>query len=88
MPLLNTAVDPASAEYKANEAEMAEVIADLRRVTAEARLGGGAESRKRHERRGKMLVPRSLGEGGSFPAPHSFSDGRSVVQSAIPPTPF
>lgn len=56
MPLLNTAVDPASAEYKANEAEMAEVIADLRRVTAEARLGGGAESRKRHERRGKMLV--------------------------------
>jgi 3-methylcrotonyl-CoA carboxylase beta subunit len=56
MPLLNTAIDPASAEYKANEAEMAEVIADLRRVTAEARLGGGAVSRKRHERRGKMLV--------------------------------
>ena len=30
MPLLNTAIDPASAEYKANEAEMAEVIAEFK----------------------------------------------------------
>ena len=35
---------------------MADVIADLRRVTAEAQLGGGEASRERHEGRGKMLV--------------------------------
>ena len=56
MPPLTTSIDPASADFKSNEAAMADVIADLRRVTAEAQLGGGEASRERHEGRGKMLV--------------------------------
>ena len=56
MPPLTTSIDPASGEFRRNDDAMTGVIADLRRVTAETRLGGGEEARKRHEKRGKMLV--------------------------------
>tara|TARA_Y100001970_G_scaffold291623_1_gene429487 strand:- start:2252 stop:3859 length:1608 start_codon:yes stop_codon:yes gene_type:complete len=56
MPKLYSAIDPASADFKANEAAMVEVIGDLRKVMAEVRLGGGEALRERHESRGKMFV--------------------------------
>jgi 3-methylcrotonyl-CoA carboxylase beta subunit len=56
MPQLNTSIDTTADDFKANEASMDEVITDLRKVTAKARLGGGRASRERHESRGKMLV--------------------------------
>lgn len=56
MPRLSSTIDPASEDFKSNEAAMTEVIEDLRRVTAEARLGGNVASRERHVGRGKMLV--------------------------------
>ena len=56
MPRLSSTIDPASEDFKANEAAMTSVIDDLRSVTAAARLGGNAASRDRHVGRGKMMV--------------------------------
>ncbi len=56
MPRLATAVDPAAAEFRANEAAMRAAVDDLRASVAAARLGGGETTRARHEARGKMLV--------------------------------
>jgi 3-methylcrotonyl-CoA carboxylase beta subunit len=56
MPRLLSTIDPASDDFRSNEAAMAAVIDDLRAVTAEVRAGGTAASRDRHVGRGKMLV--------------------------------
>src|SRR5215469_16173511 len=55
MRKLVTAVDPKSKAFAAN-AKVNRALADeLRARTAQAALGGPAESRKRHESRGKLL---------------------------------
>jgi 3-methylcrotonyl-CoA carboxylase beta subunit len=55
MPVLESSVDPRSAEFAANAAAMAEIVGDLRAQAARVAEGGGAASRKRHVSRGKLL---------------------------------
>jgi 3-methylcrotonyl-CoA carboxylase beta subunit len=56
MPVLATAVDPRSAEFRANAARMGELVADLRARVAAIEEGGGAKARERHLARGKLPV--------------------------------
>ena len=56
MPRLPTFIDPASAEFRANEKAMRALVADLRETTAAARQGGSEAARSRHAARNKMLA--------------------------------
>jgi 3-methylcrotonyl-CoA carboxylase beta subunit len=53
--VLPTAIDPASAEFKANAAAMDSLVAKLRAETSKAALGGPEAARARHTSRGKLL---------------------------------
>ena len=55
MAVLDTALDLRSPESRANAGAMAGLVADLRRVAASVREGGGEASRNRHVSRGKLL---------------------------------
>jgi 3-methylcrotonyl-CoA carboxylase beta subunit len=55
MPALETAIDPRSETFQANQAAMAALVADLRALAASVREGGGESARKRHLARGKLL---------------------------------
>jgi 3-methylcrotonyl-CoA carboxylase beta subunit len=55
MPLLATALDPRSAEFRANAAAMRAVVDDLQEKTETIALGGDEASRQRHISRGKLL---------------------------------
>ena len=55
MTILSSQVDTRSDTFKRNAETMRGLVEDLRRRTAEVRLGGGEESRKRHVARGKLL---------------------------------
>jgi Carboxyl transferase domain len=55
MRKLQSAIDPGSAAFAANAELNRGPAAELRERVAEAGLGGSAESRKRHEARGKLL---------------------------------
>ncbi|MBM3580822.1 MAG: methylcrotonoyl-CoA carboxylase, partial [Alphaproteobacteria bacterium] len=56
MSALPTALDPASADFQANERAMRAVVDDLRATVAKIREGGDAAARERHVKRGKLLV--------------------------------
>ena len=55
MPALGSAMEPRSAGYRANDAAMRALLADLHRQTDRMAQGGGARSRERHVARGKLL---------------------------------
>jgi 3-methylcrotonyl-CoA carboxylase beta subunit len=55
MTILSSQVDTRSDIFKRNALAMRGLVDDLRRRTEEVRLGGGAEQRKRHVARGKLL---------------------------------
>ena len=55
MTLLKTAIDPQSAEFKANAAAMQALVADLNEKAALIAQGGGDKARERHRARGKLL---------------------------------
>ncbi len=55
MPVLKSAVDTRSDEFRANATAMAEAVGALRKAVAETALGGGEAARARHTGRGKML---------------------------------
>jgi 3-methylcrotonyl-CoA carboxylase beta subunit len=55
MPVLKSAVNPRSEEFRRNAASLAAVVDDLRAKVAEIREGGGAEARRRHLSRNKLL---------------------------------
>jgi len=55
MRKLSTAVDPKSKAFAANAKVNRGLVAELQAKVAAAALGGSAESRKRHESRGKLL---------------------------------
>ena len=55
MSVLRSQIDVRSASYKANREAMLAQVADLRAKVEAARMGGGAESRDRHVKRGKLL---------------------------------
>ena len=56
MPVLNSTIDPRSAEFRANAANMRTQVADLRARVAAIEEGGGAKARERHLARGKLLA--------------------------------
>ncbi|HXQ42477.1 MAG TPA: carboxyl transferase domain-containing protein, partial [Candidatus Udaeobacter sp.] len=56
MPVLNSAIDPRSAEFRANAASMQMQVADLRARVAALEEGGGTRARERHLARGKLLA--------------------------------
>jgi 3-methylcrotonyl-CoA carboxylase beta subunit len=68
--VLTSAADPASAEFRANEAEHERLVAELRERMARAAGGGGERARERHVARGKLLprerVDRLLDPGSPF----------------------
>ncbi len=62
MPVLKSALDPASAAFRAHAEVNRALAAELAGRTAQAALGGPEDSRRRHEARGKLL-PRDRVEG-------------------------
>jgi acetyl-CoA carboxylase carboxyltransferase component len=56
MPVLESHVDPADAEFGDNRSHMEGLVADLRSRLAEVRKGGGDEAVRRHREQGKLLV--------------------------------
>src|SRR5580698_9426704 len=55
MTLLRSAIDPRSAEFAANAANMRGLVTDLLTRVAEIGLGGGETARQRHLARNKLL---------------------------------
>ena len=55
MSVLKTAIDSRSESFRANREAMQAQVADLARVVAEIRVGGGESARQRHLARGKLL---------------------------------
>ena len=55
---IDTAVDPGSATFQANDAAQRALVADLRERLRVASLGGSEKSRERHVSRGKLLPTR------------------------------
>jgi 3-methylcrotonyl-CoA carboxylase beta subunit len=55
MPVLQTALDPRSESFRGNAERMRGLVADLKEKLAAVAEGGGAEARRRHEGRGKLL---------------------------------
>src|SRR5499427_8964028 len=55
MAILDRAVDTKSLEFRANAAQMRELVEELGRRRAEAAMGGPARARERHAGRGKLL---------------------------------
>src|SRR6266702_5064348 len=56
MPVIPTALDRRSDAFRANEAAMRALVADLRDKSAAIGEGGDEASRKRHQGRGKLLA--------------------------------
>ncbi len=55
MPVLDTALDARSPQFRANAAAMQALVDDLRQEADRVRQGGGEAARKRHLSRGKLL---------------------------------
>ena len=54
-PVLTSPAQPGSDQFRRNADAMQLLVDDLRRLTAEAALGGSQQSRERHVARGKLL---------------------------------
>jgi 3-methylcrotonyl-CoA carboxylase beta subunit len=54
--ILETRVDPATADFAANRTRMEELVAELRERTEAAAQGGGNEAVEKHRSRGKLLA--------------------------------
>jgi acyl-CoA carboxylase subunit beta len=57
MGVLGSRLDPVSDAYRANRAANLELLAELERLLAQARAGGGPKYVERHRARGKLLAP-------------------------------
>src|SRR5512136_1642299 len=56
MSVLESRVDPESAEFRENRVRMDGLVGELRERLAAARSGGGREAVRRHREQGKLLV--------------------------------
>src|SRR5918912_3532656 len=56
MAVLESRVDPSSAEFLANREHTLALVAELRARLAQVRQGGGDEAVRRHRKRGKLLA--------------------------------
>src|SRR5438552_839541 len=70
MGVLETRIDPSSAEFIANREHNLQLVADLRTRLARVKQGGGEEAVRRHRARGKLLarerIERLLDPGSPF----------------------
>jgi len=70
MPVLQTRINPQSAEFADNQRAMEALVGDLRAQIAIAARGGGESARTRHLARGKLLprerIDRLLDPGSPF----------------------
>jgi acyl-CoA carboxylase subunit beta len=55
-PVLPTAIDPHSEEFRANRDQMLAMLAEIDRLLQQASLGGGPKAIERHRGRGKLLI--------------------------------
>jgi len=55
MTVIKSSINPRSAEFQANAAQMGRIVADLREKAAQVSLGGGEAARSKHTARGKLL---------------------------------
>jgi len=55
MPVIETRIDPRSAEFQANAAQLRGLVDDLNVQTGQTALGGGDKARAKHTERGKLL---------------------------------
>ncbi|MDO8607169.1 MAG: carboxyl transferase domain-containing protein [Phaeospirillum sp.] len=55
MTTIKSSINPRSDEFKANAEVMEATVADMKRVVAEVKMGGGPAMRERHLARGKLL---------------------------------
>ena len=55
MPVLESKLNPRSADFQANASAMSALVADLNAQIAKAQDGGGAAARAKHTARGKLL---------------------------------
>ena len=55
MPLLESKLNPRSADFQANATAMRALVADLQVQVTKAQGGGGAAARAKHTARGKLL---------------------------------
>jgi len=60
LSVLESSLDPASAEFAENRSRMGGLVAELRARLAAARAGGGEEAVRRHREQGKLLVRERL----------------------------
>ncbi len=60
MPVLDTTIDTASAEFADNKAALQNLADDLRRTVGRVEVGGGEAARQRHTDRGKLLPRRRI----------------------------
>jgi len=56
MAVLESHIDPSSAEFQENRAHMEGLVADLKERLARSRAGGGEEAMRRHREQGKLLA--------------------------------
>jgi acetyl-CoA carboxylase carboxyltransferase component len=56
MSVLESQIDPSSADFRENRAHMDGLVADLRARLASARKGGGDDALKRHREQGKLAA--------------------------------
>ena len=56
MDVIETHINPASEDFRANRDRMARLVAELRDRAATAREGGGAKYLQRHREQGKLPV--------------------------------
>jgi 3-methylcrotonyl-CoA carboxylase beta subunit len=55
MPVLETSIDPRSADFRANAESLRAQVDELKALLARIAQGGGAQARERHSGRGKLL---------------------------------
>jgi 3-methylcrotonyl-CoA carboxylase beta subunit len=55
MPVLETSIDPRSADFQANAESLRSQVDELKALLAQIAQGGGAQARERHTGRGKLL---------------------------------
>jgi 3-methylcrotonyl-CoA carboxylase beta subunit len=87
MPVIPTALDRRSESFRASEAAMRVLVADLREKTAEIAKGGDEAARRRHVRRGKLLAReriRLLLDPGSPFLEFSAFAGYGIYDGAVP----
>ena len=87
MPILPTAINPQSDEFRARTEAMAGEVVRFRALEAEIRTGGEAAARKKHSERGKLLprerIAKLLDDGSGF-LEFSIFAAHGVYDESIP----